>query len=157
MSKLSHDLLGKRFVTELCYKPVASNKVLVICNLPKLDPGVIKQSMEVNLRSKTKAVIDKFVVAENTAYITFCDSSGNWHVFVMHHFNVINILCAVHSMFYVSVTKTLHTYWSNTFMKIVHCLQLLLKFRISPAMLLLELLSCTASAIPLFLMQQFFG
>ena len=157
MAKLSHDLLGKQFVTELCYKPVASNKVLVICNLPDLDPGVIKQSMEVTLRSKTKAVVDKFAVAENTAYITFCDSSGNWHVFVMHHFNVIVILCAVHAMFYVSVTKTLHTCRSNTFMKIVHCLQMLLKFRISPAMLLLDLLSCTASAIPLFLMQHFFG
>ena len=91
MAKLSHDLLGKRFVTELCYKPVASNKVLVIlCNMPDLAPRVIKQSMELMLRTKTKAVIDKFVVAENTAYITFCDSSGNWHVFVMHHFTVIN-------------------------------------------------------------------
>ena len=56
---------------------VASNKVLVICNLPDLDPGVIKQCMEVILRRKTKAVIDKFAMVENTAYITFCDSSGN--------------------------------------------------------------------------------
>ena len=77
MAKLSHDFLGKRFVTELCYKPLASNKVLVMCNLPDLAPSVIKQSMEVILRKKTKAIIDKFAVAENTAYITFCDSSGN--------------------------------------------------------------------------------
>ena len=106
MAKLSHDLLGKQFVTELCYKPVASNKVLVICNLPDLDPGVVKQSMEVTLRSKTKAVVDKFAVAENTAYITFCDSSGNWHVFGTISMLSISYLCAVHTIFYVYVTKT---------------------------------------------------
>ena len=101
MAKLSHDLLGKRFVTELCYKPVASNKVLVICNLPDLAPGVIKQSMELILRRKTKAVacIDKFAVAENTAYITFCDSSGNWHVFGTISVLSLSYLCAVHTMF----------------------------------------------------------
>ena len=114
MAKLSHDLLGKRFVTKLCYKPVVSNKVLVICNLPDLVPGVIKQSMELIVRRKTKAVIDKFAVAENTAYITFCDSSGNWHVFVtisMLSFNLA--VCSTHSNSCVCDHNIILTCWSN--------------------------------------------
>ena len=150
MSKLSHCLLGKRFATELCYKLVASNKVLVICNLPKLDPGVIKQSMEVNLRRKTKAIIDKFAVAENTAYITFCDSSGNWHVY--HHFNVIIILpvCSTHNSLCVLVK-----YLCKNYTLLTIALEILIIIGYHHAVMLLDLLSCTASAIPLFLMQQY--
>ena len=69
-----------------------------------------------------------------------------------HHFNVINILvvCSTQMVYmYLWPKRYIYTCQSNTFCtKIVHCLQLHLKFSISPAMLLLDLLSCTASAIP---------